>query len=554
MLPPRYADAHMQRPTPAWLRTAIFYEIYPQSFCDGNGDGIGDLPGVIAKLDYIKSLGCDAIWLNPCFASPFADAGYDVSNFRQVAPRYGTNADLRRLFAEAHRRGLRVCLDLVAGHTSTAHPWFQASARPEKNKYTNWYIWTDNAWKNPGCDLVAIKGVYDRDGAYVTNFFAFQPALNYGFAQPDPAEPWRLPVDHPDVLAVRREMIDIMRFWLDQGCDGFRVDMAASLVKGDIEYRDTTTFWQEVRAIYDRDYPDAVLIAEWSCPSLAITAGFHVDFMIHFGTVAYTSLFRHEAERDVFRNPAPGFGPGPSFFSRDGRGNIRAFLDDYQEHLRLTRELGYISIPSGNHDISRLAQGRTPAELEVIFAFLLTMPGIPYIYAGDEIGMRQIEGLASKEGGFGRTGARTPMQWSAGKNAGFSRAAAKKLYLPIDPAPDRPTVAAQEGDRRSLLNHVRRLSALRRALPALAADAEFTPLHAKAGKLPFVYVRGTGERRVLVAVNPGQAPVTITLDAATLGRRAELLLGRGAKIEVRKTRARLAMKGISWGLFEIGAE
>src|ERR1700733_7523249 len=140
----------MKRLVPSWLSSAIFYEIYPQSFCDSNGDGIGDLPGVIEKLDYIQSLGCTAIWLNPCFVSPHGDAGYDVADFYKVGKRYGNNADLKRLFVEAHRRGMKVCLDLVAGHTSTDHPWFKESAKAKKNKYSNWYIWTDNGWKAPG--------------------------------------------------------------------------------------------------------------------------------------------------------------------------------------------------------------------------------------------------------------------------------------------------------------------------------------------------------------------------------------------------------------------
>ena len=536
----------MQRPTPSWLSTAIFYEIYPQSFRDSNGDGIGDLPGVIEKLDYIQSLGCDAIWLNPCFESPFRDAGYDISDFYKVAPRYGTNADLVRLFREAHNRGMKVCLDLVAGHTSTDHPWFQASARPEKNKYSNWFIWTDSGWKDPGAPMSGVKGVYDRDGVFVVNFFAHQPALNYGFANPDPKKPWQLPVNHPDVQAVRREMMKIMRFWLDKGADGFRVDMASSLVKGDTDFRETMAFWREVRAVYDRDYPEAALIAEWSNPALAIAAGFHIDFLIHFNVTAYTTLFRDEAWRDVFHGQPEG---GRSFFDRAGRGDIRRFTDVFLQHYEPTRDSGFISVPSGNHDIGRLSMGRTVAELEVAFAFLLTQPGVPYLYMGDEIGMRQVEGLASKEGGFGRTGARTPMQWDAGKNAGFSKAAAKKLYLPIDPAKDRPTVARQERDAKSLLNHVRRLAKLRKATPALSSAGDFTPVYAKAGKFPFAYTRSAQGRTVLVAVNPAGKPVKVTFEAGKLAEAAKLLLGKGAKLTMRKGKATLEMRGVSWGIF-----
>src|SRR5574344_1714459 len=134
---------------PTWAKNAVFYQIYPQTFYDTNGDGIGDLQGIIQKLDYVKSLGVDAIWINPFFESPFADAGYDISDYLKVAPRYGTNEDAKKLFAEAHKRGLHVIFDFVASYTSIEHPWFKASARQDTNKYTNWYIWTDNVWKNP---------------------------------------------------------------------------------------------------------------------------------------------------------------------------------------------------------------------------------------------------------------------------------------------------------------------------------------------------------------------------------------------------------------------
>ena len=460
----------MKRPTPSWLSNAFFYEVYPQSFLDTNGDGIGDLPGVIAKLDYIRSIGCNAVWLNPCFESPFGDAGYDVSDFYQVAARYGTNADLKRLFEEAHKRGMRVCLDLVAGHTSVEHPWFKESAKAKRNKFSNWYVWTDNVWKGAGQGLSTVQGFSERDGNYVTNFFHFQPALNYGFANPDPEKPWQLPVTHPDVKAVRREMMNIMRFWLDMGADGFRVDMASSLVKGDSDFKETMAFWKDIRATYDREYPEAILIAEWSFPALAIPAGFHVDFMIHFGTPAYTTLFRYEKERDVFDNKTAY---GQSFFDKNGRGDVSQFLKTYLKHYASTRELGYISIPTGNHDISRISHGRTKEELELIYAFLMTMPGVPYLYYGDEIGMRYLRRLPSKEGGYGRTGSRTPMQWNSKENAGFSTAPKEQLYLPLDPSRKKPTVEAQDSDPNSLLNHVRRLAALRQNHPALGGDGGF---------------------------------------------------------------------------------
>jgi len=545
-----HANARSRRPArrlkgPAWLESAIFYEIYPQSFLDTNGDGIGDLPGIIRKLDYIASLGCTAIWLNPCWVSPFGDAGYDVADFCRAAPRYGTNADLRRLFREAHRRGLRVCLDLVAGHTSIEHPWFKASSRPEPNDYSNWYLWSSSVWEEVP-NFSTVQGYSRRDGRYIANFFHFQPALNFGFAHPDPRKPWQLPVDHPDVRSVRAEMKRIMRYWLDAGADGFRVDMASSLVKGDTGYTKTMAWWQEVRAMCDRDYPEAALISEWSSPRHAIAAGFHVDFLIHFGSLAYTTLFRHESRRDIF-GVRDRF--GHSFFDRSGQGDVTHFLTTYLRHYRSTRGKGYISIPSGNHDIGRLSEGRTLAELKVIFAFLLTLPGIPCIYYGDEIGLRHVHGLPSKEGGFGRTGARTPMQWTRGRNAGFSSAPKNRLYLPQDPKNDRPTVDEQFDDPGSLLHHVRHLANLRAKSPALGGDGDFKPLYAKSRRCPLVFLRRNGEERFVVAVNPAKTGQTLILrmKAGSIATWSSA----GASLTKTKTGVRLQMTGVSYGIFRL---
>ena len=181
-----------------WLSDAIFYEIYPQSFCDSNGDGIGDLKGILSKLDYIQNLGCNAVWLNPCFDSPFVDAGYDVRDYFRIAPRYGTNEDLKTLAAELHRRGMHLLLDLVPGHTSDECRWFQESQRAAKNEYTDRYVWTDSVWdsfEGVGQIMGVIRGGTERNGACAANFFNAQPALNYGFAQPDPTKPWQQAVD-----------------------------------------------------------------------------------------------------------------------------------------------------------------------------------------------------------------------------------------------------------------------------------------------------------------------------------------------------------------------
>jgi glycosidase len=536
----------MNRENPAWLETAVIYEIYPQSFCDSNGDGIGDLRGIIQRLDYLKSLGINAIWLNPCFESPFSDAGYDISDFYKVAPRYGNNVDLKELFDEAHKRDIRVLLDLVAGHTSVEHPWFKQSSKHERNEYTDWFIWTDSVWSPRMADFDLVRGSFERNANYITNFFAFQPALNYGFANPDPRYPWQLPVNHPGPQAVRREMKNIMRYWMELGADGFRVDMAASLVKNDPGGKGVSQFWKEIRSWLDMEFPDAVIASEWSNPSQAIPAGFHMDHYIHFNVVGYTSLFRKHI--DGGGNGSSKY--GASFFSAAGHGNILEFLDEYLRHYDTSKELGYISIPTGNHDIvPRLSQGRTLTELEVAYIFLLTMPGVPHIYYGDEIGMRTVDGLPSKEGGFLRTGVRTPMQWDHSSNAGFSSAPAEQLYLPVDRRADRPNVADQEPDPGSLLNIVRRLIALRKQHPALNASGDFSVVYAEPGQYPFVYRREKDGENLLIALNPTDHAVDVLLPSDLSRQDPETLYGFQNAFQRTEVGWRLHLPAVSGGVY-----
>jgi len=536
---------------PEWLEKAILYEVYPQSFYDTNGDGIGDLPGVIAKLDYIQSLGANAIWLNPCFDSPFGDAGYDVADFYKVAPRYGTNEDLRRLFEEAKKRGIRVVLDLVAGHTSVECEWFVQSARHERNEYSDWYIWTSNLFnfRGSGSRRCFIAGMSERMGGYLPNFFPFQPALNYGVANPDPDQPWQQAVDAPGPKAVRAELRKIMAFWLDMGASGFRVDMAASLVKEDPGSRATIQLWREIRAWLDRDYPEAVLISEWGRPDRAIKAGFHVDFYLGFAGAGLTSLFRKQYGR-------MGMGGGGfSFFDPEGLGNVVEFVDEHQARYDATREAGYICMFSGNHDVvPRVGKDRTPRDLKLAFAFLLTMPGVPKIYYGDEIGMVGVPGLPSKEGGYMRTEVRTPMQWSHDKNAGFSSADAEQLYLPVEAELDSRTVADQEQDPESLLNAVRTLAQIRLAHPALGNRSAYEVVYARPGRYPFAFVRQGGGERIVVAINPADHPVEVGLPAGALSAKHEVpdtIWG----IEGGLTRSdegwQITLPGVSAGIYQI---
>lgn len=478
-----------------WFEKAVFYEIYPQSFQDTDADGIGDFQGIIRRLDYIKELGCDAIWINPCFKSPFGDAGYDVADYYTAAPRYGTNEDLKKLFEEAHARDMHVLLDLVPGHTSVEHPWFQESMKAEKNEFSDRYIWTDNIWEAPE-NMASLRGISDRDGSCALNFFSTQPALNYGFYER--TRPWQQSPEDPGPQASLAEMKNIIRFWLGMGCDGFRVDMAHSMVKNDPESRGTIALWQNVRAFLDREFPEAAFVSEWGEPDKALQGGFHMDFLLHFGPSHYNDLFRCEEP----------------FFSSRGRGDASAFVKKYLENYGKTGKKGQICIPSGNHDMDRLARALHGDELKIAFAFLLSMPGAPFLYYGDEIGMRYVEGLTSVEGGYNRTGSRSPMQWDKSPNAGFSAASPEKLYIPQDPDAGRPTVEAQMTREGSLWREVQKLIRIRRANPALGNQSDIRFVWVKERAYPLAYIRECEEQRVLVILNPAGEAQKIPADIA----------------------------------------
>ncbi len=473
---------------PEWLKNAVFYEIYPQSFCDSNADGIGDIKGMESKLDYIRDLGCNALWINPVYDSPFKDAGYDVRDYKKIAARYGTNEDMYHFFEEAHKRGIRVLMDLVPGHTSEEHAWFTESKKPDRNEYSDRYVWTNSAWQGVP-DHPYVSGEADRDGVYMLNFFKCQPALNYGWGKV--SYDWQSAADAPECIATREAMKDVMRFWLDHGCDGFRVDMADSLVKDDDEVKSNTqAIWKNVRQMMDEEYPNAAMVSEWSNPKSAIPGGFHMDFYLDHHHNGYNTLLR-----DYEPN---GMDNDNSYFRADGDGDINRFLDDYLPKYNATKDAGYISMFTCNHDTPRPARTLTPRELMLAYGFIFTMPGVPFLYYGDEIGMHY-QTLVSKEGGFQRTGSRTPMQWDNSVNAGFSEADPKELYLPIDPDADFPNVQNQKEDPSSLYSMVKNIIALRHANPDLWADTSFEVINAVKGT-PFVYARGA----LTIVINPSK--------------------------------------------------
>ncbi len=478
-----------------WLKKAIFYEIYPQSFKDSNGDGIGDIAGVIEKLDYIQSLGCNAVWMNPCFDSPFKDGGYDVRDYRKVAERYGTYEDLCRLFEEVHKSGMHILLDLVPGHTSEEHPWFLDSKKEERNEYSERYIWTDS-WFKRADGFPYIAGECERNGAYILNYFKCQPALNYGFLEPK--ESWQKPIDHPDCIATRDAIKDIICYWLKAGCDGFRVDMADSLVKNDDEVKSgTCCVWKDILGRVLKEYPQAAFVSEWNNPASAIgRAGFQMDFFLDWFGNGYNLLMRDYDDS----------GRNDSFFKRDSKRNIWDFLEEYMPKYEAVKNQGMYCLITGNHDMIRAAYGLEERELKLAYAFLFTMPGAPFLYYGDEIGMRY-QNLPGKEGGYTRTGSRTPMQWDDGKNAGFSDADAECLYLPVEKGAGAPNVKEQEERKGSLLLTVKDILAVRKKYADFEEHANFELLSAEKDRRSFAYRRGN----MVMLCNPSGKEETIPL-------------------------------------------
>lgn len=559
---------------PDWLRDGVIYQVYPSSYKDSDGNGIGDIRGVISELDYIESLGVRAIWFNPLFVSGWIDGGYDVIDFYRVDPRFGTNNDLVELIRKAHDKGIKVMLDLVAGHTSDKHPWFRQSAEDTNLQYSDYYIWSDRLTdKKAEQDLETMlkdpdymqntlgkwmKSGYPRDKYYYKNFYACQPALNYGFANPDPDHPWEQGVDAPGPRAVRQELKDIIAFWYDKGVDGFRVDMASSLVKNDKDKKEILNLWREVREWSDKNYPDHVLMAEWGSPKYCLAAGYNVDMDLNNTKGHNRRLYfdrKHQADggvyfsldggqpsvRDLYGNPWPEDKIDRTTTPAD---MLKEYYDYFTDCVESTSEMGYFATISGNHDHLRINVGprNTPEQLKVMLSWILTMP-LPILYYGDEIGMRSLVDMPNVEGanhnGKERAGARTPMQWNSGVNAGFSTCSPDDIYLPVCPewtpansypqylawkneyacgragttAPGNITVESQDDDPNSLLNWTRSLIALRKEHGALWADSRFIPIFNAENPYPMVYLRTDGEESILVALNPTAEPRKLSLSS-----------------------------------------
>ena len=349
---------------------------------------------------------------------------------------------------------MKILLDLVPGHTSDTHEWFIKSKEPLPNEYSNRYIWTKSAWDAPP-QYRMLVGITDRDGNYMVNYFSSQPALNYGFHEITHPE-WQLPCDHPDCLATVEALKDIMRFWLDKGCDGFRVDMADSLVKNDDEKVATARIWKDIRKMMDKDYPEAALVSEWCHPVRSLyKAGFHMDFYLDHRGNGYSTLFRYLVD-----------GEDKSFFSKNGKGDVTVFTDEYVPNLKATKDCGYISMFTSNHDIPRMTNNLDETARKLAF-------------------------------------------WTDGKNLGFSTADENKLYLPVDKCKNAPTVENQQNKADSIYNVVKDIIRIRRENNAdLGADGDFEVIYAERNKYPFVYKRGN----FIIGVNPSGESQSIDFD------------------------------------------
>jgi alpha-glucosidase len=508
----------------AWWQRGVVYQIYPLSFLDSNGDGMGDLEGIRARLDYLAWLGVDAVWISPFYPSPMADFGYDVSDYCDVDPRFGSLAQFDQLVAEAHRLGLKVILDFIPNHTSDQHPWFVESRSSRDNDKRDWYLWHDPGPGGgvPSNWLSEFGGsawqLDERTGQYYYHaFLKEQPDLN-----------WRNP-------RVREAMHAVLRFWFARGVDGFRVDAIHHIFKDEAlhdnpvnpEYRAGMAPRRQLIRRYTADLPE---VQEAIREMRALAAYYGERVLIGEAWLPFERLMAYYGkELDCFHLPFNFHLIGTPWKAAA----LRAMIDEYERMLPPGAWPNWVL---GNHDRSRLATRLGLAQARVAAVLLCTLRGTPTLYYGDELGMRDVPippeavqdpyeknvpGL-----GLGRDPARTPMQWSAELNAGFSSA---QPWLPLAGDASSNNVESQRRDPGSLLALYRTLLALRRARPTLALGS-FASFDC--GPNVLGYVRTHGRQRDVVLLNLGSAREPIALPTGFAGARRLLSTslegGRGA--------------------------
>lgn len=499
---------------PLWYKDAVFYQLHVRAFCDSNGDGIGDLKGLISRLDYLQELGVDCIWLMPIYPSPLRDDGYDPSDYYDIHPDYGTLDDFRQFLKEAHQRGLRVIIELVLNHTSDQHPWFKEARSSPNNKYRNWYVWSQSADRYQKArvifsDTEESNWAWDSVSRsfYWHRFFSHQPDLNY---------------DNPEV---REEMWEVMKFWLDLGVDGFRADAVPFLVEQEGTFCENLPETHEVirflRKRLDQNYRGKVLLAEANQSIQEVRPYLAEDefqMALHFALTPriFLALKQENCQPIVEILEQTQEIPASCQWGIFLRNHDQLSLEFLSEKDKDFMYKAYAADPRMQLNTGirrRLAPllENDPRRIKLAHSLLLTWPGSPFIYYGDEIGMGDNLNLDD------RNGLRTPLQWSRGKNAGFSSAGPEKLYLPVITDTTygyrAVNVDSQSKSPDSLLSWMKKAIKLRKSTRVFSrGKIEFlNPGHQKI----LAYLRQLGEESILVINN-----------LSSLSQRAELDLSR----------------------------
>ncbi len=487
---------------PRWYQQAVFYEVFVSGFNDANHDGIGDLKGLIAKLDYLQWLGVDCLWLLPFYQSPLRDGGYDISDFYSVLPAYGDLDDARRLVDEAHRRGIRIIADLVMNHTSDEHPWFQESRWDRVNPKADWYVWADDDRRWPEARIIFIdtersNWAWDsqRQQYYWHRFFNFQPDLNYAN------------------LEVQQAMLDVVTFWLEIGLDGLRLDAVPYLCERDgtngENLPETHAFLKRLRAEVDASFPGRVLLAEanqWPADVVDYFGqGDECHMCFHFPLMPRMFMALRRNQRLPITEILAGTPPIPETCQWG------LFLRNHDElTLEMVtvdeRDFMYAEYASDPQMRCNVGIGRRLAPLveknwpiaQLLHAMLFSLPGSPVLYYGDEIAMGDNIYLGDRDG------VRTPMQWTPDRNAGFSGADFARLYLPplVDPVYgyQAVNVEAQQRDPSSFLHWVRRMLQVRKQHNDVFGRGSLTILEPE-NPAVLAFIRQLGDEVMLCVYN-----------------------------------------------------
>lgn len=495
-----------------WYKDAVFYEVYVRGFYDSNGDGVGDFRGLTAKLDYLQWLGISCIWLLPFYESPLRDGGYDISDYYAVLPDYGTIGDVKEFLGAAHAKGIRVIADFVINHTSDRHPWFQESRSSSRSSKRDWYVWSDSDQKYPQARIIfsdteRSNWTWDEEAGafYWHRFFSHQPDLNY---------------DNPEV---RQAMLDVVSFWLDLGVDGFRVDAVPYLFEREEtnceNLPETHQFLKTLRRFVEDRYPDTLLLAEanqWPEDVVQYFGNgdeFHMGYNFPIMPRLFMAL-RQEDRRPIVeileRTPEiPSSCQWGMFLRNHDELTLEMVTDEERDYLY--NEYAKDRRMRLNSGIRRrlaplMENGRR--RIEVLHGLLFSLPGSPFLYYGDEIGMGDNIYLGDRDG------VRTPMQWTADRNAGFSQADFARLYFPVIMDPvygyQAVNVEAQQRYSTSLLNWVREMIHLRKRHPVFGRG-EISLIKPENRKI-FAFTRSYLNETVLCVFNLAQSAQPVELD------------------------------------------